>query len=500
MSRSSDVCLILEGTYPYVAGGVSSWVHQLITAMHDIRFSLLIIMPSRDYIREMKYSVPPNLVEIRHVFIHDYETSVPSPWKVRKNKNNIFKQLEKCIVKSIKGNIEDYPDLIRLFLPGQNGKPILSLNDLIYSTDSWQMLVNLYKQYDLSVSFIDYFWTYRFTVLPLIQLFNVDIPNAPIYHAISTGYAGILGAAASICNKSVLLITEHGIYSKERKIEIAQATWIYDEREENIRPQEELSYFKKWWITFFELLSRISYEYASEIITLFGGNQLEQIKCGADESKLSIIPNGIDMNKFFPIERHIDENDDHFVIGFVGRVVPIKDVKTFIKSIKVVLDYLPNIQVFIIGPTDEDEDYFEECVQLCDMLFLDKVIKFTGKVNIAEYYPKIDLVVLTSESEAQPLVILEANAMGIPVVASDVGACEELCFGRTLEDQALGVSGYITGVSDPDDTASAIVEILSNPELYNSMSKSGIERVRKFYGQNDLFAQYLNLYEKYMYW
>ena len=55
MSRRSDVCLVLEGTYPYISGGVSSWVHQLICALTDIRFSLLILLPNREYIRDMKY-------------------------------------------------------------------------------------------------------------------------------------------------------------------------------------------------------------------------------------------------------------------------------------------------------------------------------------------------------------------------------------------------------------------------------------------------------------
>ncbi len=49
-----DICLLLEGTYPYVSGGVSTWVHQLIEGMKDVRFGIVFIAPHSDPTREMK--------------------------------------------------------------------------------------------------------------------------------------------------------------------------------------------------------------------------------------------------------------------------------------------------------------------------------------------------------------------------------------------------------------------------------------------------------------
>ena len=89
--------------------------------------------------------------------------------------------------------------------------------------------------------------------------------------------------------------------------------------------------------------------------------------------------------------------------------------------------------------------------------------------------------------------------MGIPIVSSDVGACDEMLNGRTPADKLLGISGLITGVATPRETAQSVIAILSDPQMYNSMSKAGIERVHRFYNQSDLFANYLNLYEKYLY-
>lgn len=496
MSRKADVCLILEGTYPYISGGVSSWVHQLISALRDIRFALMIILPTRDYIREIKYAIPDNVVEMNQVFIHDFESLIPSARSVNA-KSPVFKQMEEFIINAVSGKTTGFEPIYQ-YLRATNPDAI-TLDDLIFSKSAWDMICNLYKHYALNVSFIDYFWTYRFSVLPLYQVIQAQLPDALIYHAISTGYAGLLGVCGRIMNNSVLLLTEHGIYTKERKIEISQASWIYDEKEETVRPQEHRSFFKQWWINFFNFMSSLCYENCSEIITLYEGNQREQIKCGADNKKLSIIPNGIDLANATQAERSLKKDTTRFVIGFVGRVVPIKDIKTFIKACKIVIEQLPDSEVLIIGPTDEDEEYYSECVLLRNMLGIEHKITFTGRVDVKEYYAQLDLLVLTSESEAQPLVILEANSMGIPVVASDVGACRELLYGRAPDDKAMGNSGLITGVGSPRETAEAIIRILTDPPQYRLMSMVGIERARLFYNQEDLFARYLNLYEKYLY-
>ena len=58
----ADVCLVLEGTYPYVGGGVSSWVHQLIEGLPELSFSLLLISPDRKTAQTRRYQLPPNVV------------------------------------------------------------------------------------------------------------------------------------------------------------------------------------------------------------------------------------------------------------------------------------------------------------------------------------------------------------------------------------------------------------------------------------------------------
>jgi glycosyltransferase involved in cell wall biosynthesis len=104
------------------------------------------------------------------------------------------------------------------------------------------------------------------------------------------------------------------------------------------------------------------------------------------------------------------------------------------------------------------------------------------------------VLVLTSLSEAQPLVILEANCAGVPAVASNVGACDELLFGRTPEDRALGPSGILTAVASPHETADAVVRLWRDPQLRRCMQLAGIRRVESFYRESDLLAAYRAIY------
>jgi len=66
------ICLILEGAYPYIAGGVSSWIQQMVTRMKDFRFKVLTIMASDEKEMELKYALPDNIIEFRTIFLYEF--------------------------------------------------------------------------------------------------------------------------------------------------------------------------------------------------------------------------------------------------------------------------------------------------------------------------------------------------------------------------------------------------------------------------------------------
>lgn len=493
MGSEYDVCLLLEGTYPFVSGGVSTWIHNLIKGMPELKFTAVCILATSKEKAEYRYDVPDNFKDIKVVYLHDHVEMSRSFFK-RISKPDMDR-LEKFHYQMDRFDLGQMKAVVEMFRSGK-----FPLAELMHGKRSWDYLIKRYKPESNVESFIDYFWTYRFTHLPIFKMLPVEIPKARVYHTISTGYAGLLGVVARVTTGRPLLLTEHGIYVKERKIEIAQAEWVYRKEDNRLRVDDKLGAFQTFWIRMFEQLGRLCYDYSSAIYTLYEGNRQLEIAEGADPAKIKIIPNGINLDAFLGLRPadHDYYGQKEFFIGFVGRVVPIKDVKTFLRAIKIVTTRIDNLKVYIMGPTEEDEEYYEECVNLVKLLGLQQVVEFSGKVRVTDYLPKLDLIVLTSISEAQPLVIMEANCAGVPAVASDVGSCRELLEGRTTADKALGPSGIVTKVADPVSTGEAILTILQKPKLRREMSLAGIERVRTYYKESDLNKTYLKIYRDHM--
>ncbi|HLD73362.1 MAG TPA: GT4 family glycosyltransferase PelF [Bdellovibrionota bacterium] len=490
----NDVCLILEGTYPYVKGGVSECVYNLIKNLPHITFSIVHITPTGDTPREILYPLPPNIKEFREVFLFDleffdkkkFDTTTEEDWNKIIGLHNAFKSKK----------VGSFEEIYNIFFHPQKKK--LSLDALFESRQAWRLIEYMYMNSHLEHSFSDFFWNWRFIHYPIFKIFSYKVPLARIYHTLCTGYAGALTVAAKIQTRKPALLTEHGIYSLERQLEISQANWIVKvPGEETLKAQRTPGFFKQWWINVFNMLGRLTYEYADDITTIFEGNRMKQIALGADPLKTSVIPNGINIDIYKNFQSRETQNKI-YKIGFVGRVVPIKDIKTFIRAIKIVYDKIKNIDVLILGPADEDREYFEECQTLVRLLGLNHIVEFKGTVSLEQYYQELDLIVLTSISEGLPLVILEGNAAGIPIVATDVGGCRELLEGRTEDDRELGQSGIITLPSTPTESAQAMVKLLENDELRRKMGEAGRKRMELYYREEDIIKQYNVLYQKYL--
>ena len=74
--------------------------------------------------------------------------------------------------------------------------------------------------------FSDFLWTMRSIYLPLFITFQMELPKADLYHCVATGYAGVLGSMAKHIYGSRLLVSEHGIYTREREEELIKAKWV----------------------------------------------------------------------------------------------------------------------------------------------------------------------------------------------------------------------------------------------------------------------------------
>jgi glycosyltransferase involved in cell wall biosynthesis len=311
---------------------------------------------------------------------------------------------------------------------------------------------------------------------------------------VSTGYAGFLAAMLRWKTGRPLILSEHGIYTKERKIDLFHSEWIRDHRDPFARDPVEIGYLRQLWIRFFESLGRLCYSAADDIVALYEANRARQIADGAPEERTRTVPNGINVARLGALIDKRPANDPPPVLCLLGRVVPVKDVKTFIRAIHVIARRMPEVEGWIAGPTEEDPGYAEECRALAASIGVADRVKFLGYQRIDNVLPKVGLLVLSSITEGLPLVLLEGFAAGVPAVATDVGACRQLIEGLEGEDAALGRSGRVVGIADAEALAGAAHELLASPEAWRAAQQAGLERVRRFYSEERLFDEYRSLY------
>ena len=497
---SVDVMLLLEGTFPFVSGGVSSWVHQIIQGFPEIRFGAIFLGSRQQDYGKLRYSLPANLVHLETAYLFDDRENPPvKSVKASSETMALIEDVHALFETDLK-----HPQCAHQFASlmdeaGPDGK--ISHEVFLYSQGSWDYIKKSYRRRSTDPSFVDYFWTIRTIHTPFWRLREVAVrcPPARIYHAVSTGYAGILGVLLKHRTGRPLMLSEHGIYVKERKIDLYQAQWIKDNRSVFERDPSRISYFRQLWIRFFEHLGYVTYQASNDIVALYEANRQRQLTDGAPPERTSNIANGIDVEKFAALRVQWPDGPPP-VMCLIGRVVPIKDIKTYIRAMRIVATHLPQAQAWIAGPEDESPEYARECRELVAQLGLEDTVKFLGFQKLTELLPKVGLVVLSSISEALPLVILEGYAAGVPTLSTDVGSCRQLVYGLPGEDEALGASGRVVRIADPQALAQAALELLGDPAEWQRARVAAIARVEKYYSQRLMFDCYKALYDKNFAW
>lgn len=461
------VCMILEGSYPYVHGGISSWAHNLFKDMPDVEFVLWCIGAKEEDRGKFKYETPPNVTEIHEIFL---DTALKMNYNKRYKDRDFTNEQKRELYNLFAAKKVDWDVLFELFQTKKINPPDLMVSDIF--TD---LLVRDCEEFYPNVGFTDYFYNVRSIALPILFMIGQKVPEADIYHSVSTGYAGILGSLAAWKTKKPFLLTEHGIYTREREEELLRAEWL-------------MPRFRGLWIDFFYSLSDCAYSHAEKITALFKGASHTQQSIGAAKEKQIVIPNGIHEERFEKVPEK-EESEDEITIGAVVRIARIKDLKTMIYAFIEAQQILEVAKLYILGDTD-DEEYYDECVRVVKQLGFEDRIIFTGVVDVLTFMEKFDFTLLTSISEGQPLSILESLASGRPCIATDVGCCRELL----LSDDGHGTAGMIVPPMNSAQLADAIVMLGGDPYLRQKMAESGKARVKEYYTNKRMVDNYRRMY------
>ena len=464
------IAMFVEGCYPYVVGGVSSWVQMLLEASGNLDFSICSLLPDREQSGQFKYKMPPNVREIREAYLNDNDVV-----NFVRKKTKMNNKQKDCFRRLLFGDSVDWKGIFQFF-----DNPDISVNDILMGEDFFEVVQDFYIQKYPQCVVTDFLWSVRSLYLPLFTILKVPVAEADCYHAVSTGYAGILACKGYYLYNRPVILTEHGIYTREREEEIIKVDWTQ-------------GIFKDLWINYFYMLSDCIYNCASQVISLFQASRKIQLELGCPMEKTRVISNGVYVEQFEDIPGK-EEGDTNINVGAVLRVVPIKDVKTMINAFALAQAKVPNLKLYIMGPTDENPEYYEECQEFISNFQINN-IEFTGRVNVKEYLGKMDMTILTSISEGQPLSILEAMAASKPCIATDVGGCKELLYGG--DEDRLGKSGIIVPVMNIDKIAKAIITLAEDESLRKEMGYTGKRRVKAFYQNEMVIKTYRELYEQY---
>ena len=212
------------------------------------------------------------------------------------------------------------------------------------------------------------------------------------------------------------------------------------------------------------------------IIVVSGAEYEHAVALGIDPKKLCLIRNGVSLGH--PISPNLDRlalrrswglNESDVCIGFVGRLVPQKSPETMLRSFAALpgrVRATARLAMVGVGPLSG------ALRRLAIDLGIDARVDWLGERDAKTLMSAFDILALTSDSEGHPLVVLEAMARGLPIVATDVGGVSE-----TVRH---GVNGFVAPVRGVREIAAALETLATDEVLRARMGKASLDLVRNF--------------------
>jgi len=207
------------------------------------------------------------------------------------------------------------------------------------------------------------------------------------------------------------------------------------------------------------------------------------------EEKLITVHNGIDLNRLqltrnrLEVRKSLVLSDDLFVIGSVGRMMPVKGYKYLLEAFKIMLEKRSALRLVLVGDGPERGPLEEYAKQL----EISKYIIFVGfQPDVAEVINIMDIFVLSSLHEGISISLLESLALGVPVVVTDVGGNPEV-----VEE---GRHGYFVPPRNPQELARTCMELLGDTEKRRIFGEKGKMHIRQNFSKEAMAKKTRRIY------
>lgn len=462
-----EVTLLTEGTYPYVHGGVSVWCDQLVQGMPDVRFHVLGITGNG---REPHvWELPPQVASVSSAPLWGRTPGGAAPRG--RGLRRFLAGYERFLLSLLDRDFEHHfaDELYELAEFALTGG---SLTAALRSEGALRSLQALWSRPFLATH------AARPTLQDALQATDLlehalrplalQPPSRGVAHAVTGGLAVLPGLTARRFHGVPLLLSEHGIYLRERYLSYRTAPYRWP--------------VKALILGFFRLLATEGYRGADLITPCNRYNRRWEERGGCDPERIRTIYNGVDP-ELFPYAGPEPETP---TLTWAGRIDPIKDLETLIRAFALVRAELPEARLRLYGGVPAGgEAYRAQLDRLTAELGVAGQVAFEGRIDTVRHaYAAGSVVMLSSISEGFPFSLIEAMACGRATVSTDVGGVRE----------AVGDTGLVVPPREPETMARAALGLLRDPDRRALLGGAARERVLAQFTVERTVATFRSLY------
>jgi glycosyltransferase involved in cell wall biosynthesis len=219
------------------------------------------------------------------------------------------------------------------------------------------------------------------------------------------------------------------------------------------------------------------------------------------DRKLHLLGNGVDLSRFdlaaqgdarATVRAELAIADDEVVVGLVGRLVREKGYLEVFQVARRISREHPNVVFIVVGPHDPDKDDAVSQAEMDRAIAGSRIVFLGLRDDVERLYPAMDLYVLASHREGFPRSAMEAAAMGLPIVATDIRGCRQV-----VDHDRMGL---LVGVRDVDGLEAAIAALVADPSRRRSMGQAARAKAVAEFDDRRQVAITLAVYEHLLQW
>lgn len=505
-----DVAIVAESTYPYLKGGVSAVVHDIVQGNQDLTFGIIHITWDTDAPHQDLYDVPANVRWVRPLYLsmqeHREDFTELTPTDLGMNAA-ARADLSERVFDALEAILAGDPDpMWRLYDEGMNPRTreyplwaLLGTKEFMSATRDRLAL--------LGMPLVDTFWLLREFFSLACAVLGGDMPRARVYHAHTTGYAALVGAASARQNGTKFLLTEHNLYVRDTVNTLLDRSMALTLSANDWR-EFDVTAVQRAWMAWWTEMGRFCYPSAEAISYLYPKAVTEAADLGAPVEKSVVIPNGMKLAEFQGVYQQrqqaladilADDGSRTWRLVYIARVVPIKGLADLISTMHLLVQRgITNFHLDVLGPTEHMPDYYMLCREKARRLGVESYLTFQGTVKVRDLLGGFDLLVMASYNEGQPIVALEAMTAGIPTVSTEVGGMAQLVEDplTTPGGHTWEACGLLVEPANVEAMADALQTMMRDPLMYREFSQNARGRVADFFQLEDAMGAYNRLYKE----